>query len=300
MLSSPIPLKFATRPTASKQALGLELQRLALGAHRPAAHDPAVDLGLLDARRGVNGDPLAAERLVHLGGDVGVLERQDTVQQLDHGDLGAEAGEDRGELHPHRPSAQHQQARRDLLEIEDVVRVDDPVAVGGDERQVAAPGPGCQDDVLRLTLFDRAVGFRDLDRVVARQPCGALHPRDLVLSEEVLDALGALGHDLGLVLMGRLEVERDLPAHDAEPGSVPRLLEQVRGVQQRLGRDASAMEAGPAEEGVLLDDADVEAELPRPDPGHVAAWSGPDDHEIVLGFGHPSPSSGTTSRRDSF
>ena len=74
-------------------------------------------------------------------------------------------------------------------------------------------------------------------------------------------------------------------------GAVAGLLEQVGGVEQGLRRDAAAVEAGPAEEGVPLDHAGVEAELPRPDRRDVAAGSGPDDHKVVLGFGHRAPPS---------
>jgi hypothetical protein len=129
---------------------------------------------------------------------------------------------------------------------------------------------------------------------------GALHPGDLVLPEEIIDTLGALGHRLGLVLVGGFEVELDVPAQHTEPGTVPGLLEQVGSMKERFGGDATTVEAGPAEEGVFLDNANVEAELPRPDPSHVPARSGPDDHDVVLRFGHRAPSLTTAWRGDSF
>ena len=183
------PLEHGDAADAEQQLVGLELQRLALRRHRASVDDPALDLDLLDAGRHVGGDPLLAERLVDLGGDLGILEREDAVEQLDDGDLGAEAVEDRRELHADRAGAEDQEPSRDLRELECVVRVDDPLAVGLDVREVAAHRAGGEDDVLRLTLLDAAVGPGELHEALAEQLAGALDPGDLVLLEQELDPL---------------------------------------------------------------------------------------------------------------
>ena len=71
----------------------------------------------------------------------------------------------------------------------------------------------------------------------------------------------------------------DLDAEARE--SVPGLLEHLRGVQQRLRRDAADVETGSAEGGALLYDGDVEPELGGLDGTDVAARPGADDGEIV-------------------
>src|SRR5205085_10524318 len=90
-----------------------------------------------------------------------------------------------------------------------------------------------------------------------------------------VDALGLEGHHL-------LEVElrrRDADAHVAE--ALPRLLEKLGGMQQRLRGDAADVEAGAAVRLALLDDRGVQAELRRPDGADVAPGAGSDDDEIV-------------------
>src|SRR5206468_7516987 len=63
------------------------------------------------------------------------------------------------------------------------------------------------------------------------------------------------------------------------------------GVEQRLGRDAAAVQAGAADL-VLLDHDHRQAELRGPERAGVAAATGPEDHQIgglrlcCLAFGH--------------
>jgi hypothetical protein len=54
-------------------------------------------------------------------------------------------------------------------------------------------------------------------------------------------------------------------------------------VQQGLGRDAAAVQAGAAEQLVLLDDGGLEAQGAGSGSGDVAAGSGADDDDVVGG-----------------
>src|SRR5690606_28360609 len=66
------------------------------------------------------------------------------------------------------------------------------------------------------------------------------------------------------------------------------VVELARGIEQRLGRDATDVEAGAAERGLaVLADEGVHArggksELRGADRGHVAGRAGPDDDDVVL------------------
>ena len=71
---------------------------------------------------------------------------------------------------------------------------------------------------------------------------------------------------------------------------VPRLLEQLGGVQQRLGRDAADVEAGAAMRRALLDHGDLQAELRGADGADIAAGAGADDDEIVGAHCHSAGS----------
>ena len=61
---------------------------------------------------------------------------------------------------------------------------------------------------------------------------------------------------------------------------VRRVVEFLRGLQQRLGRDAADIQAGAAERGALLHAGDLHAELRRADGAHIAAGSGADDDDV--------------------
>ena len=64
--------------------------------------------------------------------------------------------------------------------------------------------------------------------------------------------------------------------------AMPRLLEHLRGMEQRLRRDAADVQAGAAGGRALLDDGDLQPELRRADGADIAARAGADDDEIVL------------------
>ena len=124
----------------------------------------------------------------------------------------------------------------------------------------------------------------DRDRARLVDAAGALERGDLVLPEQEGDALGRRVDHLALALheLGEVELRRaDLDAVHGE--IVARLLEQVRGLQQRLGRDAADIEAGAAEGRALLDHRHLHAELGGADRRHIAAGTGA-DHDEVEGF----------------
>ena len=105
---------------------------------------------------------------------------------------------------------------------------------------------------------------RDLDRVP---------PVDLL---EVLDPNERFRH-----------VDPDLSGGHADLGAVPGLLEEVGGVEQRLGRNASPEGADAAQPRLLLHDQHREGELRGPNRRDVAPRTRADDDEVVgLGLVH--------------
>ena len=105
---------------------------------------------------------------------------------------------------------------------------------------------------------------------------------DLVLLEEVGDAVDVGGDGVVLVLHHRGVVELWRADHDAERRhAMVSFLEHFRGVQQRLRGNAADVEARAAERLALLDHGHLQPKLGRADGAHVAAGSGADDDEIV-------------------
>ena len=127
-----------------------------------------------------------------------------------------------------------------------------------------------------------AVRGRHLDLAGRRDAADALDAVDLVLLEQVVDALDVAVDAFVLELHHRGEVERRLTDLDAHLGEhVPGFLEQLGSMQQRLRRDAADVEAGAAEGLALLDHRHLHAELRRADGADIAAGAGADDDEVV-------------------
>src|SRR6185312_1775374 len=121
---------------------------------------------------------------------------------------------------------------------------------------------------------------------------------DLVLVEQEFDALGEVGDDLVLAAHHRRQIDGgaiDLDSVRREP--VRRLLVEVRGLQQRLRRDAADIEAGAAERAALLHAGRLKPKLRRADGADIAAGSAADDDEVELSICHGSiPSNGMRFR----
>ena len=114
----------------------------------------------------------------------------------------------------------------------------------------------------------------------------ALDGRDLVLLEEIGDAVGVAFDDLVLAGQHGGKVEADVADLDAVTAEVSLGLGvDFAGIEHRLAGDAADVEAGAAQRGPLLDAGDLHAELGRADGGDVAAGAGADHHQVVT-LGH--------------
>ncbi len=169
------------------------------------------------------------------------------------------------------------------VEVEDVVGVDDALAVGLDDRELARHRADGEDDVLGGVGLLLAVRALDFDLARPGEPPAAADPVDLVLLEQELDALGVGVDDVLLALLDAHHVEGGRGDVDAEVVGLADLVEHRRRLQQRLGRDAAALQARAAELGVLLDHRHLEPELTGADAGDVAAGAAADDDHVVIG-----------------
>ena len=209
--------------------------------------------------------------------DVGLDHGQDPRQHLEHGDLGAELAEERGELHPDHAAADHDQALGDAVQLQDRRRVDGVLdAVDGDPRRHRTGG---QKDVLGVDLV-----LADRHPTLAEQLGGPLERLDAVGLEEGGDAVHQRRHHLRFPLLGGGEVEAQSPGLDAELGAPAGERVELRGGEQRLGRDAAVVEAGSAKL-VLLDDDRPGAQLRRPDGCDITGGAAADHSDVVAG-GH--------------
>ena len=220
-------------------------------------------------------------------------------QHLDQGDLGAEGAVDRRELGAHGAGAEdHDATRARCSMLEDVVGVEDLLAVGLAMRDVArhrAGGDaGCSSPCRWSSCRRRARPRRVRVRRCGRSPWMPSTP--FFLNRKATPR-GVLVDDLRLRSWASADVEQRLAGVDAEAAR-PRGAGRAgrRDVQQRLGGDAAAQQAGAAEAGVLLHHRHLETELAGADRRHVAAGTAAEDDQVVVLSRHADLQSKVESR----
>ena len=232
-----------------------------------------VDLLLLE---------LALERL----GDLVVLGGDQSRQHLDQRHLGADRGEEAGELGAHDPAPEHRQAPGLTREVQRFLARHHALAVELEARRHRGDGSGRDHDVVGGQLDALSAGLGDPDAVGAREARRTAEDLDLSPREQGLHAAGQLLHDLVLAL------DQPVPAHlrladiDAELARPADLVEKMSGDDPGLSGNAAPVETRAAEL-VLLDHRGLEAELRGADRRDVAAGAGADDDQVeVVGVTH--------------
>src|SRR6266568_6977884 len=189
--------------------------------------------------------------------------RQELVQNLDHDDAATELRVERPDFQTGDAAANDCEIRRDPREFQGLLRAHDLLAVESKSREIAraparrddrVPEPDVLGEIWSSEMEARGAGERrlavhDLDAVALAQRANSVH--------EALD-------DGGLPLLEPGHVDLDRSRLDAAFRRVLDRLDEVRGVDERLARDASVIEAFTAEL-VALDEEDALAELRRAD-----------------------------------
>ena len=285
------PQTLGVGPPADGNQHHVHLQGLGVAAlHRlDGQGDAGVGLrGAGDLARQLERQPLFLEGAQHLLGHLRVHAGEDLVEELDHRHLGAEPTPHRSELDADVAAADHHHRLRHLGQRQRAGRADDPLLVDVDPRQGRHVGAGGDQDVPGLQHpAVAAVGRRHRDLAGGGDRSRPDQVVDLVFLQQELDPLGEIADDPFLALHHRRQV--DLQAGDLDP-VVGELLRRdrvvVRGLQQRLRRNAADVEAGAAERAPLLDAGDAKPQLRGADRRHVAARPAADDNEIICAVGH--------------
>ncbi len=231
-------------------------------------------------------DPLAFEHFSHGVGDVGVVAGDQAWALFDHGDPGAEATVDLGELEPDVAAADDDQVVGHLVELHHA-RAGEGVHVA-DTGHVGDPGASAdvQEDPLGLEhpiaddhavgSVERGVTADELDRVDRVDPL----PDALV---------GSLGDRLHAGLHAR-HVDHRLAA-DVEPelGAPACHVDRPGAGHERLGRDAAGVHTRASEQ-VPLDDRHPPALRRSPGCERRPGLPGPDHHRVVLVRHRTAPS----------
>ena len=206
------------------------------------------------ARAGVRRDPALAERSCDLLRQVLVLERRDPRQRLDHRHVRTHRPVEARELEPDRAGPDDHGRRRDLRVPQRLVARDDPA---GDLEPWQEPGFRARGDHDLLSVETPTF---DVDLAIAQEGGGTTDDVDLAGLHQAGEAGHELVDDLGLERLDLRPVGFARRLDAPLLGTVDRVYHRGR-LQQRLGGDAAAEQAGPAEAFVSLDDGDALLQL---------------------------------------
>ena len=218
-------------------------------------------------------------------GDVGVDAGDDLVHALEDRDLGTEVGHHRRELTADRPATDHGGAGGHGGHRQDLVGGHHETAVDLETRQLTWHRTGAQQHALTADAGARAVGEVDGDRPVRAEASGAVVGLDLAALQQTLDALGELVDDALLAGHRLGEVEARLAGQHTEVVGLADRAGDRGGLEQLLGRDAAALQAGPAHL-VPLDEADREARRCGVEGGAITGGTAADDDQVEVCVTH--------------
>ena len=259
--------------------------RHAFGLRRHAADLDAQD----------NLQPLPRERFVRFGRDLGIDDAEECGQRFQDRHLGAEATPDRAHLEADDARADDAQRLRHMVDRERAVVRQDRLLVERGAGQSARIRSGRDDDVLGRQRVRLRARHRDLPAALAlfRERAAPVEELDLVLLEEIEDAVIVLLHNGSLARHHLRHVDREVRQADAVIGEmVAGVLEVLGGLQERLRRDAADVGAGAARGRAalvvlpLVDAGGREAELRSADRGDVSAGPGADHDDVKFVGGH--------------
>ena len=137
------------------------------------------------------------------------------------------------------------------------------------------------DRFLRLVLLFFALSL-NRDGILADYFSGSLDPRDLVLLEQELDALGVLGADRAGALHRDAVIERDVANGDTELFGLGDLGRERCRFEQRFGGDAAPENAGAAQP-LALDYCHGHSKLCSANGAHVSRRPTANEDHVVRG-----------------
>jgi len=212
--------------------------------------------------------------------DVVLVAREDVVEHLHDGHVGAQFREHRRQFHPDVARADDDESVRQRVHIEEVLGGQHGVVGEVEAGDLDRSRPRRDDRVLELDglhpLSLAAVG--DSRGVLVLERRGPLQERDAVRLTELLDAARQLIDDAGLPLLHPAHIHCRIGVY-ADVFGGRRVVCDVRAVDERLRGDTAPVQTGSAE-GVLLDQGRVETLLCTANRCHVSAGSRPDHEEV--------------------
>ena len=212
--------------------------------------------------------------------EVAVGAGQQPGRHLDDRDGAAERRVDRAQLEADVAAADDEERLRDVRQIERRGGIHHARVVHLQRRRNRRRRSGRENRVLELDRF-LAARHELHAQVVRVDDLGvALQVLHLAMLDELSGAARVLLDDVVLERAQSGEIDLRLAELDPPRLRVARLVEQLRDVQQRLGGDASAVDADAAGVHFGIDERDAQAEIGGEKRRRVPTRSGTDDDEL--------------------
>ena len=193
--------------------------------------------------------------------EVAIRSRQQAGRHLDHGHPGPERGIDAPELQADIPAADDEQRLGDIREIESARRIHHARAVDREPGYRRRPRSGGDDGVVERDRFLPTLHELDGDCLRVDERRAAAHVGDFAELRDLAETADEPLDDGVLVAAQLVEIDLRSGEGHAPCRRLVRLMDDVGDVQQRLRRNAAAIEADAARILLGVDERDLHAEV---------------------------------------
>ncbi|EKE16659.1 MAG: hypothetical protein ACD_10C00868G0001 [uncultured bacterium] len=233
---------------------------------------------------------LLGEQLVGLLGHINIGRGEEIRHGFKDGDFGTNTTPDRTHFQTDDASTDNGQLLRHGFLIQRAFIIHDDFLVDRQVWQVTGLGTGSDNDLLGEHLFSTNLDLPEL-AFLAHKRTVAGQESNLILFQQHFDAGGQLIDHAILARLHDRHVDRRLANFDALGfKAVPRLLEQVRGMQQGLRRNTANVQAGATKTrltfrvsvGIGFGTSSRETELRSANRRNVATGTTTDNEHVKL------------------
>src|SRR5690348_13499313 len=246
----------------------------------------AVLLDRRNLRACFDTNSLLLEGFLQIGGNFLILEWHRARQHLENRHFAPKSPENRRELDANSSSADYHERLGNRLHAQDFTVGHDRRAIRVNAGKRTRFRTGREHGVRGFELGGFAV-LLDGDAPRAGDAAPPGNRLDFVFAEKQRDAARVLLHHFIFARHHRGPVDLHVFYFKAEFLGALEVIVDIGVMQKNLCRNATDVQAGPAEKRVFFDHRSLQSPLRGANRGNVSARTAPDDHKII--FGQASP-----------
>ncbi len=277
----PATIRHGLAAHGQEQFLRLQRLRLSIFVFEGYCNAFGILLHGFDGATRENLNAFFLKRLGQFHGNLFVFDRHNARQRFQDGHLSPERIVDGRKLHAYRAGPNYNQGLRDLGKLKNRTVRENRLVVGFNAGERFRLRPAHHQDIRRLNLgFLPVLLHAHASRAFILSP--ALHPFDLVLLEQKLDAFRMLLDDF---VFSRQDIGPiDFQPADLEPQlrAILELIVNLGVMEQHFGGNAADVQASPAEIRILFHHHRLQSKFASTDRRHIPARTTPDNRHIVL------------------